>query len=228
MQSPYSKKSFSVSCQNISLSYEEKNVFFPQDFSLSANEKILIEWPSWSGKTSFLRLLSGLILPVTGSVIYNYDGEYIDTHSPEFSHFRRENMSMTFAEPLFFDTLTVDQNIMFPHIFLHLPYEKKWKNELIDTLGIALLLPLKIEALSSGEKDRVNIIRALLYDRPILFLDEPGAHMDRNLFEVFLYLLESYLLRTKPLTIIISHSDRYRHIVDRTYICENGIFTLLP
>lgn len=133
---------------------------------------------------------------------------------------------MTFSEPLFFETLTVDQNILFPHIFLHLPYQEQWKDELIKTLGIGPLLSTKIEALSSGEKDRVNLIRALLYDRPILFLDEPGAHMDRHLFEIFLHLLETYLKRVKPLTVIISHSDRYMSLVDRTYTCENG--TILP
>ncbi len=225
MKTLHQKNSLSVSCQDITLAYGKKQVLFPQDFSLWSQEKILIEWPSWSWKTTFLRILSGLILPTSGSVRYAHGGEYIDTNTPMFSDFRRENISMTFAEPLFFDTLTVDQNIMFPHIFLHLPYREKWKNELIDSLDINSILSLKIESLSSGEKDRVNIIRALLYDRPILFLDEPGAHMDRDLFEIFLTLLSSYLLRTKPITVIVSHSDRYRDIVDHSYICENGILS---
>lgn len=226
MKSHSLKESFSISCNNISLFYGEKSVLISQDFSLKAHEKILIEGPSGSGKTSFLRLLSGLILPAKWSVQYMQKNEVIDTTSSNFSDFRRENISMTFAEPLFFDTLTVDQNILFPHIFLHLPYQKKWKDELIETLGIRPLLTTKIEALSSGEKDRVNLIRALLYDRPILFLDEPGAHMDRRLFSVFFELLWSYLLRVKPITVIISHSDRFMSLVDRTYVCENG--TILP
>jgi ABC-type multidrug transport system ATPase subunit len=82
-------------------------------------------------------------------------------------------MSLTFSEPLFFETLTVDENLRFPEIFLSLTYDRAWKDELITVLSIAPLLGSKISELSSGEKDRVNIIRALLYERPFLFLDEP-------------------------------------------------------
>ena len=82
-------------------------------------------------------------------------------------------------------------------------------------------LGVKVSQLSSGEKDRINIIRALLYESPILFLDEPGAHMDHELFGTFLSILSDYLERVQPLTLIISHSDKFSDIVDRNYICEN-------
>ena len=215
--------SFALDCENISFISDGGTILRSQDFTLSQNEKVLIEGPSGSGKTTFMKIISWLILPSTGSVQYSSGKNCWNTSSKKFSDFRRANISMAFAEPLFFDTLTVEQNLLFPHFFLHLAYKDSWKDELLNKLWMNEFLGVKVSQLSSGEKDRINIIRALLYESPILFLDEPGAHMDHELFGTFLSILSDYLERVQPLTLIISHSDKFSDIVDRNYICENWL-----
>jgi ABC-type lipoprotein export system ATPase subunit len=213
----------SISCDDISLMYGTRDILLPQDFSLGSHEMILIQWPSGSGKSSLLRMLAWLISPSTWGIIYSCVWSSLSTSSSDFIDFRRRYISLTSAEPLFFDTLTVDENIMFPHIFSWLTYDRSWKDNLIETLGVSDLISTPLSRLSSGEKDRVNIIRALLYDLPVLLLDEPWAHMDRDLFERFIILLQNYLKRVRPLTLIISHSERFAPLVDSLYTCEKWI-----
>jgi ABC-type lipoprotein export system ATPase subunit len=215
-----------IVCDQISLSYRERMVLTSQNFNMEPHEKILIQGPSWSWKTSFLHMIAGLMHPTTGSVWYIDGSRSISTDTPSFYDFRQRNINITFADPIFFPTLSVEQNILFPHIFTGAVYENEWEIELIDTLGIRNILWSKMDHLSSGEKDRVNIVRALLYDRPILLLDEPWAHMDSILFEKFLSLLFRYFERVRPTTIIVSHSSRFEGVVDRRYICENTILSL--
>lgn len=215
-----------ITLKDVSLSYGKRELFHILDFSITSWEKILLQWPSWSGKTSILQLLSGLQFPTSWSIIYSFDQSTINTDSHNFSDLRRDVLAMTFAEPLFFDTLSVRENIYFPHLFLKKTYRKEWAARLISLLKIEQHLDTSIRLLSSGEKDRVNIIRALLYDDPIILLDEPGAHMDSALFQDFFSLLEEYIAQIKPTLIIVSHSDIFMKIVDRTYICEKG--DLLP
>ncbi len=207
---------------NVSLSYGSRDILSSLDFTISSKQRILLQWPSWSGKTSILHLLAGLQNPKMGSIRYNIGQNSLTTDLSEFTTFRRDTIGMTFSEPLFFDNLSVQENISFPKIFLGKQYRQEWKDRLLSTLKIDKLLHSKVWLLSSGEKDRVNIIRALLYDDPIIFLDEPGAHMDSSLFEEFLHILQEYLEFTHSIIVIVSHSDKFAAISDRTFICENG------
>lgn len=93
--------------------------------------------------------------------------------SSDFLNFRRTNISITFSDPLFFDDLNVEENILFPHMFAGLSYDQNWKEYLIEEMEIGHILRSSITNLSSGEKDRINLVRALLYRQSILLLDEP-------------------------------------------------------
>ncbi len=218
---------WSIICKDIELSYSHRKIFSLPDFTLSSGEKIVLSGPSWSGKTSFLHMLAWLIYPDKWSITYRHEDRAVLTTSRAFSLLRREHIGMTFSEPLFFEELNVEENIFFPHTFAGLTYDPEWQRRLFEELAITHLLHSQIALLSSGERDRINIIRALLYKSTILFLDEPGSHMDRALFEKFLVLLSDYLRETNPTLILVSHSEKFDHIVDRRYICENGTFLLL-
>lgn len=219
--SPY----YDIICNDITLFYGSRKIFSLPEFHIDAHEKILLQWPSGSGKSSFLSLLAGLIYPSGWSLKYNSKGSVVTPSSSDFLNFRRKNISITFSDPLFFDDLNVEENILFPHIFAGLAYDRNWKEYLIEELEVGHILRSSIIKLSSGEKDRINLIRALLYKQPVLLLDEPWSHMDSVLFQKFLTLLSSYLEEIKPTLILVSHSERYIPLVDRVYICEKWVFS---
>ncbi len=212
-------------CTDITLFYGSRKIFSLPEFHVDAHKKILLQWPSGSGKSSFLSLLAGLIYPSEWSLKYSSKGVVATPSSSDFLNFRRKNISITFSDPLFFDDLNVEENILFPHMFAGLPYDQNWKEYLIEEMEIGHILCSSITNLSSGEKDRINLVRALLYRQSVLLLDEPWSHMDSALFQKFLALLSSYLEEVRPTLILVSHSEKYIPLVDHVYICEKWVFS---
>ncbi len=152
-----------------------------RDFSMRVGEgeALAILGPSGSGKSSLLKLCSGLLLPSSGEVCVN--GASWDALQPAELAERRTRMGMLFQKNALFDSMTCIDNVAFP---LRLR-SKLTESEVIqksenylERVGLAHARDLMPSEISGGMQKRLGIARALALDPKIVLYDDPTAGLD--------------------------------------------------
>ncbi|WP_340202166.1 ABC transporter ATP-binding protein [Ascidiimonas sp. W6] len=139
----------------------------------------LIIGQSGSGKTVFLKSLLGLFTPEKGSIIY--DGrEYANLNDDERTELRQE-MGMVFQGSALFDSMTVEQNVMFPlKMFTKQSLEEMQEraNFVLERVNLVNAHKKFPSETSGGMQKRVAIARAIVNKPKYLFCDEPNSGLD--------------------------------------------------
>ncbi|MDR2387086.1 MAG: ATP-binding cassette domain-containing protein [Deltaproteobacteria bacterium] len=134
---------------------------------------------SGEGKSVLLKILTGLYRPDSGSVNYG-QLNLAKAKTREINKLRRR-MGLLFQEGALFDSMTVGENVIFPLWFHNLakPAEANKKAlDILGELGMARYFNLSVALLSTGEKKRVALARALIVDPEVVFFDEPTTGLD--------------------------------------------------
>jgi lipoprotein-releasing system ATP-binding protein len=184
------------------------------NLEIKKGEFVAIIGESGSGKSTLLSILSTLLKPTSGDIVYeniNYkDIKNIDT-------FRKNNIGFIFQFHYLINYLSVKENI-------NLANEKASKQEilvLLKSLGIEDLIDKYPNEISGGQRQRVAIARALINNPKIIFADEPTGNLDSknslNVFELF------STLAKKGTTIIVATHDKDLALkADITYEVKDG------
>ena len=174
---------------------------------------------SGAGKTSTLRLLSGLLVPDTGRILVNgipwFDADKKINLSPQ-----QRKVGYVFQDYALFPNMTVHQNLAFA---LRKGQKESIIGELTDLMELGDLLKRMPDTLSGGEKQRVALARALVQRPEILILDEPLSALDHKMR----IKLQEHLLKVHATydltTILVSHNiGEIVKLSDRIYELENG------
>lgn len=139
----------------------------------------LIIGGSGSGKTTLLKCIVGLHEPTKGDVIF--DGENFTNMNFEQRVPIRTQIGMLFQNSALFDSMTVEQNIMFPlNLFTNQSKSEKLDraNFCLERVNLAGKNKLYPSELSGGMKKRVGIARAISMQPKYLFVDEPNSGLD--------------------------------------------------
>ena len=134
---------------------------------------------SGSGKTVLMKCIVGLLEADEGAVYYN-DRNFVSMNFMERKQIRRE-IGMLFQGSALFDSLTVEENVMFPlNMFSNMtPGEKLERtNSCLRRVDLADINKLYPGELSGGMKKRVAIARAIVENPRYLFCDEPNSGLD--------------------------------------------------
>lgn len=167
---------------NILSLLEFQNVFFINDnktilknitISINSGDYISIVGPSGSGKSTFLKLCCHLISPTEGTIVYK--GKSIMECSPMEL---RKNIAYCFQTPYLFGATVMD-NISFPYAIRNIKIDLKRVEELFLLFNLDKdYLKKDVRNLSGGEKQRIALIRTLLFKPEILLLDEVTSALD--------------------------------------------------
>lgn len=157
--------------KSVSKRYGNKMVINDICFQADKGDIVTIIGPSGVGKTTLLKIIAGLELPTAGNVIYE--------HPPTIRH----PVILVFQNFILFPNLTVFENVAFGL------RARKVKREDLNERVFSMLNYFGIyekresypENLSAGQMQRVAIARAMVVNPSILLLDEPFAHLDKNL-----------------------------------------------
>jgi len=167
-----------------------------------AKEKLVTLYgKSGAGKTSFLKIIAGLLNPDRGFIKVD-DNIWLDTDKDLNLRPQKRNIGFVFQEYALFPNMTVKENLIFA---MAKDQNKKIIQELIEIVDLGDLQNRKPNTLSGGQKQRVALARALVQKPQILMLDEPLSALDQEMRNK----LQQYILEVhkeyKLTTILISH-----------------------
>jgi lipopolysaccharide export system ATP-binding protein len=180
--------------------------------------------PNGAGKTTTFYMVVGLVRPDAGKVALARDGQKIDL--TDFPMYRRARSGIGYLaqENSIFRKLSVGDNIRLiweMHGVSRKEQERRLPS-LLDEFGLARLVDSRGDALSGGERRRVEIARAIATDPAFLLLDEPFTGIDPIAVADIQLMIRQ--LRDRGLGVLITdHQVRETlAIVDRAYILNNG------
>ncbi len=167
-----------VSLQGVSKNYGDTVALDNLSFTVADGSFVVLLGPTGAGKTTTLRMISGLDKPDSGLI--KFDGKEVNSQSPA-----QRNLAMVFQQYSLYPHLTVRQNLEFP---LKSPLLKTPAQEIVkkvasiaEMLQISHKLDNKATELSGGEMQRVSIGRALVRSPNIFLMDEPLSSLDAKL-----------------------------------------------
>lgn len=175
------------------------NIFQNKSFSFKKGESHLILGSNGCGKTTLMNLLVGFLEPIEGEIY----GEPID------------NVSITYSQVNFIQG-TLKDNIRYSD----LTHEKQnLYINLMKLFGLEDEIDGTVDNLSTGQKQKVTIIQALLKDSELYIFDEPTANLDSNISNVVMDTIFN-LTKDKTLICIIHNSDGYQSMFSNVIYLE--------
>ena len=208
----------SIEVINLSKSYGTKEAVKNINFRINENEIIGLLGPNGCGKTTTIAMILGLLKPTNGKVLVNEKN--IENHRISLLH------KMNFISPYIElpKKLTVMQNLI---VYGKL-YSVKNLNNKIEYLANKLRLEdflKKITGeLSSGQKNKVSLAKALINDPSVLLLDEPTASLDPETGDFVRTFLENYKKENKISVLLASHNmSEVKRLCDSILMMKDGI-----
>ena len=191
---------YSVEVINLSKSYGKKDAVRGIDFKIKENEIIGLLGPNGCGKTTTIGMLLGLLKPSKGQI--NINGMKIEKNRIEI--LQKINFISPYIELP--KKLTVEQNLVVYGKLYSVKNLKSRIEYLTSKLRLEELLNKITVELSSGQKNRVSLAKALINDPDVLFLDEPTASLDPEIGDFVRTFLENYKREKKISVLLASHN----------------------
>lgn len=196
-----------IKITGLNLSFSENKIFNNHNFHIKEGDKLLLYKESGAGKTTLLKLIQGLKIPDSGTIVV----DNLKLNKKNLEEIRKK---------IFY----LDQDVSLPELPIKeliqtingYKSNKDSKINLQEFNNYLKEFRLKdntitkcIEELSGGERQRVGIIIGLLLNRPIWLLDEPTSALDKNLKEKVVNIITSLPQRT---VIVISHDTEWHNL----------------
>ncbi|WP_258103770.1 ABC transporter ATP-binding protein [Marinoscillum sp. MHG1-6] len=199
-----------IQIAGLSHCFSDNVVISYPDWQVADGEHSLILGASGSGKTTLLHLMSGLLKPTNGSVIF--DTQEINQLSPSrMDKFRGAHVGLIFQKPHLIAALTVKENIKLSTFLGKKPEHNRHIEEMLDSLGLIELAHRKVHQLSQGQAQRVAIARALINHPKFVFGDEPTASLDDESCMKVVELLKRQSDQHGATLVIATHDQRVKN-----------------
>ena len=207
----------SIEVINLSKSYKTKKAVNNINFKINENEIVGLLGPNGCGKTTTIGMILGLLKPTSGQVLIN--GKNIENNKISILH------KMNFISPYIElpKKLTVKQNLIVYGKLYNIQNLKQRINFLSEKLRLGDLLDKITGELSSGQKNRVSLAKALINDPTVLLLDEPTAALDPETADFIRTFLEKYKEEKKISVLLASHNmDEVKRLCNSVMMMKDG------
>ena len=195
-----------IEVKNIQKSFDGKVIIQDVSAVMKAGQCNLIIGASGSGKTVLMKCMVGLFEPDHGSILYSGQ-DFTAMEGKDKTEIRKE-IGMLFQGSALFDSLNVEQNIMFPlSMFTDWTYKKKLDrvNEVLNRVNLPDVNRKFPAELSGGMKKRVALARAIVLNPKYLFCDEPNSGLDPQTSLVIDKLIKEITVEYNITTVINTH-----------------------
>ncbi len=209
---------YPIVVKNLSKNYSNKAAVKNINFKINQNEILGLLGPNGCGKTTTIAMMLGLLKPTNGLVLI--DGEDIEKKRIQLLH------KMNFISPYIElpKKLTVKENLIVygklygvKKVLLRIDY-------LSEKLRLTEFLNKKTGELSSGQKNRVSLAKALINDPKILFLDEPTASLDPETGDFVRTFIEKLSKEREMSILLASHNmDEVKRLCKNVLMMKDGL-----
>ena len=207
----------SIEVINLSKSYKTKKAVNNISFKIDENEIAGLLGPNGCGKTTTIGMILGLLKPTSGQVLIN--GKNIENNKISILH------KMNFISPYIElpKKLTVKQNLIVYGKLYNIKNLNERINFLSEKLRLGDLLDKITGELSSGQKNRVSLAKALINDPTVLLLDEPTAALDPETADFIRTFLEKLREEKKISVLLASHNmDEVKRLCNSVMMMKDG------
>jgi len=213
-----------IKVENLHKSFDDLDVLKGISTTFEKGQTNLIIGQSGSGKTVFLKCMLGLFTPEDGYICYG--SESYEELTPKKRRELRKQIGMVFQGGALFDSMTVEENVMFP---LRM-FAKATKTEMLDRVNEVLKRVNLTNAnhkfpseISGGMQKRVSIARAIVNQPKYLFCDEPNSGLDPKTATVIDNLIQEITHEFEITTVINTHDmNSVFEIGEKIVYLENG------
>jgi len=214
-----------ITCNHLVRTFEskKKEVIALDDVTINVKKGELfgLLGPNGAGKTTLIKIFTTLLLPTSGQAsVYGYDV------TRDEKNIRPIMNMVSGGEYSGYGLLTVEENLwMFSQFYGISGHEAKIRiNALMNRLGIGDMAKRKIRTLSTGERQRVNIIRAFMTDPLVVFLDEPTLGLDVETSRLIRRFVREWLSQDPERTVLLTthYMMEADQLCDRIAIINEG------
>lgn len=211
--------------QNVSKTYfHSSNAFYAVNnvsLSVEAGEFAAVSGYSGSGKSTLLNLISGLLKPDSGRILF--EGKCISDNDFKLSDYRNNQIGYIIQGQSVLNSFTILENICLPYYILGGKENKKEEAmTLLKKVGLEKYTEVYPNYLSGGEMRRVAVARALINRPKLVIADEPTSNLDKENAVIVLELLKK-ISQSGVGVLISTHDSFYRDYADRCYTMEKGV-----
>jgi len=210
-----------IKLENISKIYRmpQKNIEVFRNLSLEIPDKsiFVIFGPSGIGKTTLLNLIGGIDRPTSGKV--SVDGLDLSVMRPDaLAEFRKKKIGFIFQSFNLFPNLKAKDNIALPAL-LDKDLEEKMSGvqKFASEIGMGERLDHRPQELSSGEQQRVAIMRAIINSPSIILADEPTADLDDENSKKIIAILKELNQKLGSTVVIATNNEKTASCFPSTY-----------
>ncbi|GGD32686.1 ABC transporter ATP-binding protein [Malaciobacter pacificus] len=186
------------------------------NLSLEKQESIAIIGTSGSGKSTLLNVLSTLLKPFAGEVLYKNKNLY-SLKQNELLKIRREDFGIIFQAHYLFRGFTASENLDIATFLSGEALDEK----LLKDLKIDHVLAQGIGELSGGQQQRLSIARVLTKKPRIIFADEPTGNLDKDTANIVMDTLFDYIKNNDAGLILVTHEEELAYRCDKLYRLED-------
>jgi len=206
-----------IEINSLSKSYKNTLAVKNINFKITKGSTIGLLGPNGCGKSTTIGMMLGLIKPTSGEVFIN--NKNIENNRTELLQ------KMNFISPYIElpKKLTVEENLKVYGRMYGIKNLKDKIDELMERLNLTKFKKRKTGELSSGQKNRVSLAKALVNDPEILLLDEPTASLDPDVGDYVRSIIENFSYNNKKTVLIASHNmNEVERLCDEVMMMKNG------
>lgn len=206
-----------LSLKNVGYEPDGISVLKDITFDVKEGEKVTLTGPSGSGKSTLLKIIGSILTPSEGEI--TYQGTSINKLEPTMY---RKEVSYFFQNAQLFDE-TVKDNLSFPYRIRDEKFSEEKAKRLLEQVKLpSTYLNKPVKHLSGGEKQRITLIRNLMFQPKMLLLDEVSSSLDTENRSIIAGMIDEMTEEKKITVLMITHDQKEITEADRVIRVVNG------
>jgi len=208
-----------ISIKDLNKCYGEVRILENVNLEIGKTEPAVLFGPSGSGKTTLLRMIAGLEIPDSGSILMD---EAVVSQAGWVLHPNKRNISIVFQSPALWPHLTVEKNILFGLCGIEKTVALEKLKSIVEETGIIGLEKRYPHQLSGGQVKRASLARALVQEKEFYLMDEPLVNQDDENKNKLIELIIKKVKEYKAGLLYITHDVEEAEKISKRIVKING------